>query len=131
MLTGVQKLIGDNLRLFYDDEKEVPGIDFQYVAGSHTLSLGDVVALAGDFYGNWKTLSTGCVEQISDSWTVDPERSISLFLTVAEWLSSDNGGYLKCILENMAKQEKNVTDSVEQGKDPAQVSFRMIQSEHQ
>ena len=130
-MTETQKSIGDSLVLLYDNEEEVSGLDFQYAAGSHTLSLGHVVALAGDFYGNWKTFSTGCVEQISDSWTVNPEQSITLFLKIAGWLSSDNGGYLQCILRNMAAQEQNVTDSMEQGKDPAQVSFRVIQSEHE
>ena len=128
-LTEIQKLIGDKLVLYYDEE-DVSGLDFQYQAASHTLSLGYIVALAGDFYGNWKTVSTGCVEQVSDHWTSQPEQSISLFLTIAEWLRVDNGGYLSCIIDNMAAQEQKVTDGERQGKDPAQVSLPLMESEH-
>ena len=99
------------------------GIDFGYQAGAQKLSLGYVVALAGDFYANWNTMSSGCVEQISDSWTSNSEKSIQLFLSIAKILSSDTGGYLQCIIKTMAAQEKEVRDAATQGKDPAQVSL--------
>ena len=123
------------LVLYYDTqdkrEETVSGLDFRYVVtnDSQTLSLGYIVALAGDFYANWAWVSTGCVEQVSDSWTLNPEQSINLFLEIAKSLSTDKGGYLQCIVDTMAAQEKVVTDSVEQGKDPAQVSLKMIARE--
>ena len=127
-LTGTQKRIGDAVSLYYVDGN-VSGLDFGYQAGSQTLSFGYIVALAGDFYANYKFMSRGCVEQISDSWTSQPEQSIKLFQTIAKSLSSDSDGYLKCIVTAMAAQEKDVQDGISKGKDPAQVSFGNCESD--
>ena len=129
-LTETQKSIGDSVLLYYD-KGNINGTDFKYQAGSQTLSLGYIVALAGDFYANWKTFSTGCVEQVSDSWISDEERSVKLFLTIADSLSSDRDGYLQCIIRTMIAQEEDVTNAIAQGKDPAQVSFGVMRSKHE
>ena len=103
-LTEAQKSIGDKV-ILHNDARDEYGLDFEYQAGSQMLSFGYIVALAGDFYANYKFWSKGCVEQVSDSWTSDHERSIKLFLEISKSLSSDSDGYLEFIVENMAAQE--------------------------
>ncbi|MCJ1391167.1 hypothetical protein MMC18_004029 [Xylographa bjoerkii] len=121
--------IGDAVLLQYD-QGNVYGSKFAYQAGSHILSLGYVVALAGDFYANWDTVSAGCVEQVSDYWTTNEERSIQLFLKIAKTLFSDSGGYLQCIIQTMAAQENDVRNGIGQGEDPAQDAVHAYSAGH-
>jgi hypothetical protein len=62
----VQEHIGDVVKLEFDDET-ISGKDFQYTVGKNTLTYSLIIALAGDFYGNYTSLP-GDVEQISDNW---------------------------------------------------------------
>lgn len=78
------------------------------------------MALAGDFYANW-SVAPGDVEQISDNWDTNSEQSVNLALKNAQQLSSDEGGYLNCILSTMEAQNKEVSDALRGGQDPAQV----------
>ncbi|CAL1694606.1 unnamed protein product [Somion occarium] len=117
--SGEHEAIGNKVTLYYDSGN-IPGVEFNFAIGSQSLSYGLVVALAGDFYANWK-LGTGDVEQISDSWDTNPEHSIDLAMKIVNTLLNDDGGYLACILKAMADQEKEVLDGLASGQDPAQV----------
>jgi hypothetical protein len=69
--------IGDRLLLCFDDGN-IAGADFRYAGPGFgdnlTLSYGQIVALASDFYCNCQTL--GDAEQISDLWHAHQERSV-------------------------------------------------------
>ncbi|KAF8249240.1 hypothetical protein K440DRAFT_660254 [Wilcoxina mikolae CBS 423.85] len=113
---GEHTLIGDLLYLNLD--KRTQGKDFNFKIKDQLVSLGNIVALAGDFYGNWKTL--GDAEQISDKWPQDKDASIKRFKANAADLATDKPGYLKKVLKIMAEERKIIHDAQQKGKDPAQ-----------
>lgn len=130
MLCIEQALIGDVLSLKFPD-KEILGKDFAFKIPSwwfweKKVSLGNIVALAGDFYANWNFL--GDAEQISDKWDKDQEASIALFKTVAWKLAYDTPGYLSAVLKVMASQMDAIKKAVEEDKDPAQVRIYSLLS---
>ncbi|KAJ7922002.1 hypothetical protein B0H13DRAFT_2413373 [Mycena leptocephala] len=88
--------------------------------GNKTLTYGLIIALAGDFYGNY-TSSSGDVEQISDNWDTYPDASIALGIEVAKTLSGDTEGYLSGILNTMTNEENEVLDGIQKGQDVAQI----------
>jgi hypothetical protein len=120
-----QEAIGDSVSLTYSQSQKVSGKDFGYTVGTHSLSYGQIVALAGDFYANWSA-SPGDVEQISDNWDTNPEQSIALALKNAQLLSSNEGGYIDCILSTMTAEDKDVQDGLKASKDPAQVTATLM-----
>ncbi|KAB2569534.1 hypothetical protein DBV05_g11793 [Lasiodiplodia theobromae] len=99
----------------------IDGKDFSYQVGKKNikLSYGQIVSLAGDFYGNCKYL--GDAEQISDKWDGDPDASIARFVKNADLLQLDKAGYLKDVIRIMEDQEKEVKQALKDGKDIAQV----------
>jgi len=107
---------------------DVPGTQFGYnVRNEYYLSYGDIVALAGDYYGNWQL--SGCAEQISDNYDTDPNKSIAVFNMISTWLQEDRGAYwpitsryLGCVLGYMQAEFSEVETAIIQGQDPAQVS---------
>lgn len=99
---------------------KITGKEFAFQVKDQTISFGDVIFLAGDFYANWSVF--GDVEQISDKWLTDPAASITRFKKNAETLATDSPGYLKRVLDVMADERRIITDAVKEGKDPAQVS---------
>ncbi|KAJ7153772.1 hypothetical protein C8R46DRAFT_912225 [Mycena filopes] len=96
------------------------GDTFQYRIGASTVTYGLIVALAGDFYGNYTHL-VGDVEQISDKWVSNPESSIALGVKLAETLSNDTEKYLAYVLQTMKKEEDEVRTRIAKGEDVAQV----------
>lgn len=77
------------------------------------------MALAGDFYGNWKVI--GDAEQISDKWSTDPAASVRRFEENATTLATDSPGYLEKVLTIMKEERAIIAAAVAAGKDPAQV----------
>ena len=130
------------------------GSHFGYLAGHKhdkghrfVLSFGDVIALAGDYYGNWgcKDIScTACNEQISDNYDKDPSRSITLFKKISAALSDNinilefpmigevkGPGYLRCALHLMAAERKDVEAAREAGQDVSQVCLPLFVAQKQ
>ena len=114
--------IGDKAVLQFPDH-DVSGDKFDYVGPGFpdglTLSLGQIFALAGDFYGNCQMF--GDAEQISDRWEKNPEASIQRFLSNASLLNDNTAGYLRKVVSIMLTQELEVAAAIKDGQDPAQV----------
>ncbi|RSL48466.1 hypothetical protein CEP54_012909 [Fusarium duplospermum] len=113
--------IGDRAVLKYVDG-DVSGADFSYAGPGFrnglVLSFGQIVALAGDFYGNCQLI--GDAEQISDQWHTNPEASIQRFLSNSELLNKDTRGYLNEVVDIMSQQERDVATAIQKGQDVAQ-----------
>lgn len=102
----------------------IDGKDFSYQVGKNIeLSYGQIVSLAGDFYGNCKYV--GDAEQISDKWDTDPQASITRFLENANLLQLDKAGYLEDVMRIMEDQEKEIKQVLKDGKDIAQVRLTL------
>ncbi|OJD34158.1 phosphatidylcholine-hydrolyzing phospholipase [Diplodia corticola] len=115
--------IGDGILLRLPDGN-ISGGQFSYQVGKNVeLSFGQIVSLAGDFYGNSKT--TGDAEQISDQWDTNREASISRFLGNADLLRLDTAGYLEPVLAILMAQEREISNMLREGRDPAQ-SYKSI-----
>lgn len=113
--------IGDSVLLSHPNG-DVMGGSFDYEVGSGiNLSYGQIVALAGDFYGNCQTV--GDAEQISDQWDINTRASIDRFLANASLLEQDTRGYLKAVLDIMAEEEREILQMLDKGRDAAQVSI--------
>lgn len=114
--------IGDRAILRFSDG-DISGDRLKYAghgfSGGLTLSFGQIVALAGDFYGNCKTI--GDAEQISDQWQTNPEASIQRFMSNSDLLNNDTRGYLQAVVEIMLRQEAEVATAIQNGQDVAQV----------
>lgn len=110
--------IGDRAVLPFSDG-DVAGVNFNYAGPGFprdlTISLGQIVALAGDLYGNCDG------EQISDQWQTNREASIKQFLSNTDLLNKDTKGYLQSIVKIMLAQEREIAAAIRDGKDVAQV----------
>lgn len=120
--------IGDRVVLRFPDGN-ISGAEFKYAGGAGfpdkmTLSFGQIIALAGDFYGNCKRL--GDAEQISDKWYSDPEASIQRFLSNTDLLNKNTKGYLHAVVKIMEKQEADIREVIHKGQDVAQVGMVSI-----
>ncbi|KAI1454127.1 hypothetical protein F4805DRAFT_469599 [Annulohypoxylon moriforme] len=113
--------IGDRAVLPFSDGNLV-GANFNYRGSGFphdlTISLGQIIALAGDFYGNCKII--GDAEQISDHWKTNPEASIRRFISNTELLNKNSRGYLQPVLNIMLTQEREIAAAIRDGKDVAQ-----------
>ncbi|KAI0490237.1 hypothetical protein F4859DRAFT_520057 [Xylaria cf. heliscus] len=102
--------IGDRAILTFSDGS-ISGANFNYAGpgfpNNLTISFGQIIALAGDFYGNCQLI--GDAEQISDQWHTNPEASIKRFLSNTDLLNKDSRGYLQAILKIMLSQEAEVS----------------------
>ncbi|KAF7335120.1 Phosphatidylcholine-hydrolyzing phospholipase [Mycena venus] len=115
--------IGDLVELQLDTGI-IKGKDFKYPAGplgDKILSYGHIVALAGDFYGNFQLV--GDAEQLSDNLTKDTslEDIIKRADGVAGTLSNDTRKYLGAVLATMGKEKNEVDIGLKAGKDAAQI----------
>lgn len=110
--------ISDRAVLPFSDG-DVAGVNFNYAGPGFprdlTISLGQIVALAGDLYGNCDG------EQISDQWQTNREASIKQFLSNTDLLNKDTKGYLQSIVKIMLAQEREIAAAIRDGKDVAQV----------
>ncbi|KAJ7766472.1 hypothetical protein DFH07DRAFT_955203 [Mycena maculata] len=122
--SGEHELIGDKVKLKFHGKDPISGSQFAYKAGAqgeYTLSYGLIVALAGDFYGNY-TAGPGDAEQLSDNWDDDnPQKSVKLAFELAESLSADKEQYLGAVMSTMKKEWKEVIDGMRNGMDVAQI----------
>lgn len=83
-----------------------------------------MVALAGDFYANWRT-GGGDDTQISDLYVSHREESITLFTQIAGNLTNDVRGNLNCTVLAMGLLEIiYILEGIRVGKDIAQVRTR-------
>ena len=111
--------------LRYDD-KNISGRQFQYMAKNVSLDFGQVVALAGDFYANWRR-GGGDDTQISDLYVSKREESITLFTQIAKSLSDDVDDYLLCkVTAMLIFEDLEIQMGIRDGKDSAQVRTRTV-----
>ncbi|KAJ7878126.1 hypothetical protein B0H14DRAFT_1655844 [Mycena olivaceomarginata] len=111
--------IGDLVKLKFENNRIVSGKKWEYKVEKETLTYGLIVALAGDFYGNYRT--AGDVEQISDNWDSARDRSIALGIALAKTLSGDTAKYLSPVLTTMGKERDEIRTGMEKGKYVAQI----------
>ncbi|KAJ6536989.1 hypothetical protein B0H19DRAFT_1182297 [Mycena capillaripes] len=122
--SGEHEDIGNSVWLKFDTDT-ILGKDFKFKVGKSTLTYGLIVALAGDFYGNYTALP-GDVEQISDNWDTNPHSSIAIGLKVAKWLSDDTEGYLAAVLTTMNKEKGEVFDRLKNGAEDVAQLWREV-----
>ncbi|KAL8791962.1 MAG: hypothetical protein Q9195_005451 [Heterodermia aff. obscurata] len=122
--------IGDRAILRFSDG-DISGNRFNYVGPGFpdglTLTLGQIFALAGDFYGNCQLI--GDAEQISDQWQTNPEASIQRFLSNTDLLNDDTKGYLQAVVSVMLKQDAEIKAAIQNGQDVAQ-AFKLNGDKH-
>lgn len=87
------------------------------------MSYGLIVALAGDFFGDWQLV--GCPKSTSDGWDEDPESSISRFVETARSMIDVKPDLLQCLLSALNNLENQLCDAVSDGQDPAQTYNRI------
>jgi hypothetical protein len=126
MNVSLQETIGNKVILTYSDKK-VAGILFNYNADGQILSYGKIVALAGDYYGNYSWFRDA--EQISDKWDSNRQSSLDLAKNNAGLLSSNKERWLKTLVDYMEVEATDVKNAMKAGKDPAQVdpTFHFIE----
>ena len=94
----------------YDDE-EVLGNDLRHTVGRNELSFGMIVALTGDFIGDY-TLGIGEVDQLSDTWDTWPTNTVLRMVPkLAERLSNDREGIVERVI-NIMKNKRGELKSV-------------------
>ena len=102
------------------DNGTITGANFQYKADNLPLSFGRILALAGDFYANWKYLYP-CRRQVSDRYDLYPESCILTFMNITDKLKNDTEGFLRCVLNKMAKEIRMIDRARRNHEDFAQV----------
>lgn len=105
-------------------KKDVRGDVFHYQVKGENLSLGEIICLAGDFYGNWSFPEEA--EQISDKWYSDPAASVRRFEANAAELANDTPGHLPAIKAAMVMEWDIIGKSLKEGRDPAKVGCGFI-----
>ena len=104
------------------------GRDFDFKLGTHSLSYGLIVALAGDYFGNWKL--RGCPPQISDGYDEDTNASVQRFRRIAEYmLEQGNKKVLDCINAPLEEMNGRICAAIHAGEDPAQ-AYRNISDDY-
>jgi len=108
----------------FQNPEGISGEDFNFEANQNKLSFGQIVALSGDFYGNY-TVGLGDVDQLSDNWYIQPARSVELAYLLVVKLVNDEGGYLGPLIKLMEeqKEKKEKLDVSNDAQDSAEVSF--------
>ena len=111
--------IGNLIQLRYPG-KNVSGSKFGLKVETQTLSFGDIISLAGDYFVYWD--KTGCHESISDRWDSKPNRSIDLAKDNANLLRKDWKNYLEPVMSLIKEQGEAVKRELKKGRDAGQVS---------
>ena len=83
------------------------------------MSYGMVVALAGDYFGDWTLI--GCPPSISDGWDNDPESSISRFEKMAWSMTEAAPELVHCLLAALGNLDNQLCEAYIEGQDPAQI----------
>lgn len=117
-LTRRQTSIGDQVLLKYP-KKSVSGSNFNYPVKDTTLSFGDIIALAADFYYRWQV--GDCMPSISDDWDSDPTRSLAVAAENVNLLRTDSPGILSCVRPLINQQGAEIREANSRGQDMAQV----------
>ncbi|KAG8531944.1 uncharacterized protein KY384_003580 [Bacidia gigantensis] len=110
--------IGNSVHLTYSN-RTISGSSFDYVVNNHSLSFGNIILLAGDFFFHWH--ATYCAESISDSWDFNQTRSIEVAKDNANLLRLDSSDLISCILPLVEEQGNVTATAMQHGQDPAQI----------
>jgi hypothetical protein len=93
------------------------GGDFNFSVGKKSLSYGQIVALAGDFFGSWQWVD--CSAQTSDGYDTDPQASVQRFKKIALSML-DKRDELECIARTVQDMSQQVCNAIGDGEDVVQ-----------
>ena len=112
---------------FNEDKDVVLGKDIEFAAGRKKLSFGMVVALTGDFLGDY-TVGIGDVDQLSDTWSTWPTKGVMRSVPRLEKrLQDDQAGIVERVMDLMKKQRKEFDEKkAEPGRDAIQVHVNSL-----
>lgn len=107
------------MTLRLSDQHTISGSDFSFDIKGSKLSFGEIVSLAGDYFGAWDI--SQCPKQICDGYQSNPSSSVKRFEEIASLMRNEQAKDLECIQNALREMRGEFCPQVSAGRDPVQV----------